>query len=118
MFVVAKSKRILNTVAQRNCERRTGFRIHSIVQTHHFEIDIHSRMATLGEEITVLNAETEGYELDLKDATSTEEKCELRGLIKSCCDNLTETKKRKNAQSAGTPIVVVQGCTGIYTPSC
>ncbi len=61
-------------------------------------------MASLDEEITALKAEIEGYKLELKDATSREEKSELRGLIKSCCDNLTELEKRRNAQSAGNPI--------------
>ena len=57
-------------------------------------------MASLDEEIAALKAEMEGYELDLKDATSREEKSELRGLIKSCRDNLTEVLKLKNGQSA------------------
>ena len=61
-------------------------------------------MVSLDEEIAALKAEIEGYELDLKDATSREEKSELRGLIKSCSDNLTELLKLKNGQSAGNPI--------------
>ncbi len=65
-------------------------------------------MASLDEEITALKTEIEGYELELKDATSREEKSELCGLIKSCRDNLTELEKRKNAQSAGSPICFYQ----------
>ncbi len=65
-------------------------------------------MASLDEEITALETEIEGYELRLKDATSREEKSELRGLIKSYCDILTELEKRKNAQSAGSPICFYQ----------
>ncbi len=61
---------------------------------------IHSRMASLDEEITALKAEIEGYKLELKDATSAEEKSELRGLIKSCRDNLTRLLDEKKAQSA------------------
>ena len=61
----------------------------------------HSRMASLDDEIADLKAEIEGYKNDLKEATSPIEKSELRGLIKSCRDNLTELEKRKNAQSNG-----------------
>ena len=63
---------------------------------------IHSRMASLDQEITALKAEIEGYKLDLKDAISREEKRELRGLIKSCHDHLTRLLDEKKAQSAGT----------------
>ena len=61
-------------------------------------------MASLDDKITSLKAKIEGYELELKDATSREEKSELRGLIKSCRENLTELEKRRNAQAAGNPI--------------
>ena len=61
-------------------------------------------MASLDEEIAALKAEIEGYELDLKDAASREEKSELRGLIKSRSDNLTRLLDEKNGQSAGNPI--------------
>ncbi len=71
------------------------------MQTKHFEIDIHSRMASLDEEITALKEEIEGYKLELKDATSREEKSELRGLLKSRSDNLTELLKQKNTASRG-----------------
>ena len=65
-------------------------------------------MASLDEEITVLKAKIEGYEIELKDATSREDKLVWAGLIKSCRDNLTELEKRKNAQSAGNPICFYQ----------
>jgi hypothetical protein len=59
-------------------------------------------MASLDDKIASLEAEIKGYRLELKDATSAQEKSELRGLIKSYNDRLTELEKRKNAQSAGT----------------
>ena len=58
--------------------------------TIHFEIDIHTRMASLDEEITALKAEIEGYELRLNDITSHEDKLVWAGLIKSRSDSLTE----------------------------
>ncbi len=61
----------------------------------------HSRMASLDEKIAALEAEIEGYKLDLKDATSREEKSELRGLIKSSRDYLIELQKQKNPASGG-----------------
>ena len=62
-------------------------------------IDIHSRMASLDEEITALKAETEGYKLRLNDATSAENIRMWAGLIKSCNDRLTIQEKRKDTQS-------------------
>ena len=69
-----------------------------------FAIDqspIHSRMASLDDKIAALEAEIEGYKLEYKDATSPKEKSELRGLVKSCRDNLTELQKQKNTASGG-----------------
>ena len=69
------------------------------------EFPIHSRMASLDEEIAVLKAEIEGYKLELKDATITESRYDkLLDLIKSTSDCLTELEKRRNAQAAGNPI--------------
>ena len=67
------------------------------------EFPIHSRMASLDEEIAVLKAEIEGYKLKLKDATSHEDIRMWAGLIKSRSENLTELEKRRNAQAAGNP---------------
>jgi len=53
-------------------------------------------MASLDEEITALKTEIEGYKLDLKEATSREEKSELRGLIKSRSDYLVGLQKQMN----------------------
>jgi Flp pilus assembly protein TadB len=55
-------------------------------------------MATLDDKIASLEEKIEGYENDLKIATTAEEKRDLRGLIKSCRDNLTELLKQKNSQ--------------------
>jgi hypothetical protein len=69
------------------------------------QFPIHSRMASLDEEIAALEAEIEGYEMKLNDATSSVEDIRIwAGLIKSCRENLTELKKRRNAQAAGNPI--------------
>eukprot|EP01038_Epipyxis_sp_PR26KG_P015919 gene15919-21597_t len=57
-------------------------------------------MASLDEEMAVLKAEIEGYELKLNDATSSEDIRIWAGLIKSCRENLTELEKRRNAQAA------------------
>ncbi len=65
---------------------------------------IHSRMASLDEEITALKAKIEGYKMKLNDATSVEDKRMWAGLIKSCRENLTELEKRRNAQAAGNRI--------------
>ncbi len=65
-------------------------------------------MASLDEEITALKAKIEGYELRLNDATSAKDIRMWAGLIKSYCDILTELEKRKNAQSAGSPICFYQ----------
>ena len=70
------------------------------MQTKHFEIDIHSRMASLDDKIAALEAEIEGYKLELKDATTREDKSELRGLIKSTSDYLTRLLDEKKTQSA------------------
>ena len=45
-------------------------------------------------EITDLKSEIEGYKVDLKNATSPEEKSELRGLVKTRSDTLNELLKR------------------------
>ncbi len=65
-------------------------------------------MVSLDEEITALETEIEGYELELKDATSAEDIRMWAGLIKSCCDNLTRLLDEKSAQSAGSPICFYQ----------
>ena len=68
-------------------------------------------MASLDEKIATLEAEIEGYKLDLKNATPAEARYDkLLDVIKSSRDNLTELLKLKNAQSAGNPI-----CTNRFT---
>ena len=52
-------------------------------------------MADLTKKISDLENEIGGYTLDLKNATSPEEKSELRGLIKTSRDTLNELLKRK-----------------------
>jgi hypothetical protein len=47
-------------------------------------------MESLDGKFAVLGAEIEGYKLELKDATSLKEKSELRRLIKSYHNSLTE----------------------------
>ena len=56
-------------------------------------------MESLDEEIAALKAEIEGYKLELKDATTLQEKSGLRGLIKSSRDILTRLLDEKKAQS-------------------
>ena len=61
-------------------------------------------MASLDNKISALEAEIEEYKIQLGNATSPTEKSELRGLIKSCRDNMTELLKQRNAQAPGIPI--------------
>eukprot|EP01039_Chlorochromonas_danica_P011596 gene11596-12992_t len=56
-------------------------------------------MADLTKEISDLKAELEGYRVDLKNATSPEEKIMYGGLIKSRGDNLTELLKQQTEWS-------------------
>eukprot|EP00981_Chlorochromonas_danica_P002841 scaffold550_cov136-Ochromonas_danica.AAC.1 len=73
-------------------------------------------MADLTKEISDLKAELEGYRVDLKNATSPEEKIMYGGLIKSRGDNLTELLKQQTEWSKvsvapkGTPAV---DCTNL-----
>jgi hypothetical protein len=53
------------------------------------------KMADLAKRISDLMNEIEGYEVDLKNTTSSEEKCMLRRLITSCWDNWTELLKQQ-----------------------
>jgi hypothetical protein len=55
-------------------------------------------MAGLDRDIAELKEEIKGYETEYKTA-STAVKKELRGLIKSRVENLTQLLKSKNAQS-------------------
>ena len=55
-------------------------------------------MATLDDEIDSLKEEIEGYKNELKIATTAQEKSDIRGLIKTTGDNLTELLKQKNSQ--------------------
>ena len=86
----------------------------SLYPFDHISHNIQSGMAALDDEIAALKAVIEGYELELKDATSREEKSELRGLIKSCRDNLTELLKLKIASLARAEVVAVGESEGIY----
>jgi hypothetical protein len=59
-------------------------------------------MATsLDKEILSLEKKIQVYKNELKIATTAEEKSaiQIRGLIKSCSDNLNELLKQKNSQS-------------------
>jgi len=60
------------------------------------------KVADLKEKISDLENEIEGYKVDLKNATSPEEKSELRGLIKSTRDTLNELLKKQNEVEKGT----------------
>jgi len=53
------------------------------------------KMADLNKKILDLENEIEEYRLEMKNATSPQEKSELRGLIKSRGDNLTELLKQQ-----------------------
>ena len=59
---------------------------------------LHARMESQSEEIANLKEEIEGYESELENATTRDEKLTWAGLIKSRSDNLTELEKRKNAR--------------------
>lgn len=56
-------------------------------------------MASLNQKIEILKAEIEEYRVDLKGATTPEEKSELRGLINSSQDLLKELLQERRAQS-------------------
>ena len=58
-------------------------------------------MMTLDEEISALKAEIEGYKMDLKNALTSAEKSEIRGLIKSSRDNLSYLLKQKKDVTKG-----------------
>jgi hypothetical protein len=56
-------------------------------------------MATsLDDRIAVLEVEIEGYKNDLQIATTAQEKSEIRYLIRSSRDTLTELLRQKNPQ--------------------
>ena len=59
-------------------------------------------MADLNKKISDLENEIEGYRVDLKNATSPQEKSELRGLMKSRVDTLIELLKQQNEVTKGT----------------
>ena len=65
---------------------------------------VHSRMASLDEEINVLKAKIDRYEFQLETATSPKVQSELREIIRSKSDNMTELLKQRNAQALGIPI--------------
>lgn len=58
-------------------------------------------MATLDDRLLALEAEIEGYKLDLRSATTSEERSEIRSLIISARNCLTELLKQQNTHAAG-----------------
>jgi hypothetical protein len=58
-------------------------------------------MKTLEEEISALKDEITGYVTQLSEATTPNEKSELRGLIKTGRETLNRLLDEKNGQSAG-----------------
>lgn len=60
-----------------------------------------NEMATLAMKIFDLEEEIEGYKADLKIASSSAEKSELRGLIKTSGETLNRLLDEKKASSGG-----------------
>jgi hypothetical protein len=58
-------------------------------------------MKTLEEKICALEDEIAGYVTQLSEATTPNEKSELRGLIKTRSETLNRLLDEKNGQSAG-----------------
>jgi hypothetical protein len=63
---------------------------------------IYVKMANLNKKISILENEIEGYKVDLMNATCPQEKIELRELMKSTSDILTELLKMQNEVTKGT----------------
>jgi hypothetical protein len=59
-------------------------------------------MTDLDNEIAAQESRIAEYQVDLKNATTREEKSELRGLIKACLDTLNELLKQKTELIKGT----------------
>jgi hypothetical protein len=59
-------------------------------------------MADLAKDIADLKSKIEGYEVDLKNATSPDEKSGLRRLISSSRENLTELWKQQSVLNKST----------------
>jgi hypothetical protein len=63
-------------------------------------------MTVLDKEIAALETEIAEYEVDLKNATTREEKSELRGLIKASLDTLNELMKLQREATKGNYLLL------------